>query len=197
MTSALQCNSSRVLTPDEANRIRAVIEKPSSRALYDLMLHTGLRLSEVVQLRDNPSIFDQERRSIAIKSGKARASQSGRNVCLSDRGMQAVEAYLALPSVPGSPTAWQKNLLRWAQRARLQALPGEEQSNNPTAITVRTSRKTLESWLLAAHPDKFPFIVLSQGHNEMISIKHYLNISWTQAEREAIREQVKGWGCVS
>jgi integrase len=195
MTSALQCNSSRVLTVDEANRIRAVIEKPSSRVFYDLMLHTGLRLSEVVQLRDNPAVFDQERRSIVIKSGKTQASQSGRNVCLSDRGMQAVREYLALPSVPSSPSVWQRNLIRWAQRARLVALPGQEQSNNPTGITVRTSRKTLESWLLAAHPDKFPFIVLSQGHNELVSIRHYLNISWTKEEREAIKEQVRGWGC--
>jgi len=196
MTSALQCNSSRILTVDEANRIRAVIEKPSSRALFDLLLCTGMRLSEVKQLRDNPAIFDQERRSIVIKSGKTQASQAGRNVCLSDKGMQAVKAYLALPSVPGSPTGWQKNLIRWAQRARLTALPGHEISGNPTGITVRTSRKSLESWLLSAHPDKLPYIVLSQGHNEMMSIRHYLNIAFTAAERADIQREVRGWGCL-
>lgn len=196
MTTALQCNSSRVLTVDEANRIRAVIEKPTSKALYDLLLHTGMRLSEVKQLADNPAVFDKDRRSIAIKSGKAAARQSGRNVCLSDKGVLAVQAYLDNPSVPASPGAWQKNLIRWAQRARLTALPGQEQSNNPTGITVRTSRKTLESWLLAAHPDKFPFIVLSQGHNEMVSIKHYLNMTWTKEERAAIKSEVIGWSCL-
>lgn len=193
MVNALTCNSSRILTPDEADRIRAVIEKPTSRALYDLMLYTGLRLVEVKQLSDNPAIFDPERRTITIKSGKVKASQLSRNVCLSDRGMQAVVQYLKNPSVPSSSHVWQSNLIRWAQRARLQALPGQEQSNNPSGITVRTSRKSLESWLLAAYPEKVINIVLSQGHNETTALRHYFNIAFTAAEREAIREQVKGW----
>ena len=196
-SSALTCNSSRVLTPEEAYQTRAVIEKPSARALYDLMLYTGLRLAEVKQLAENPGIFDHERRTITIKSGKAKASQISRNVCLSDKGLLAVEEYLKTPSVPKSPSVWQNNLIRWAQRARLTTLPGQEQSSNPTGITVRTSRKTWESWLLADYPDKVINIVLSQGHTETTALRHYFNISWTQAEREAIKEQVKGWGCTS
>ena len=89
------------------------------------------------------------------------------------------------------------NLIRWAQRARLKALPGQEQSGNPTGITVRTSRKTWRVWLLAAYPEKVINIVLSQGHTETTALRHYFNISWTQGEREAIKEQVKGWGCTS
>ena len=196
-SSALTCNSSRVLTPIEADKIRDVIEKPSSKALFNLMLYTGLRLAEVQQLTNNPGIFDQDRKTITIKSGKAKASQISRNVCLSDKGLLAVEEYLKNPSVPSSPHVWQSNLIRWAQRARIQALPGNEESNNPTGITVRTSRKTWECWLLAAYPDKVINIVLSQGHTETTALRHYFNISWTQAEREAIKEQVIGWGCTS
>ena len=88
----------------EAYQTRAVIEKPSARALYNLMLYTGLRLAEVKQLTENPGIFDQERRTITIKSGKAKASQISRNVCLSDKGLLAVEEYLKTPSVPKSPS---------------------------------------------------------------------------------------------
>ena len=70
-SSALTCNSSRVLTPEEAYQTRAVIEKPSARALYDLMLYTGLRLAEVKQTRREPGDIrpgaqdhhDQERQS--------------------------------------------------------------------------------------------------------------------------------------
>jgi len=196
-SSALTCNSSRVLTPEEADRIRAIIEKPSARALYDLMLFTGLRFAEVKQLAENPGIFDQERRTITIKSGKAMASQISRNVCLSDKGLLAIEDYLKTPSVPKSPSVWQNNLIRCAQRARLTALPGQEQSSNPTGITVRTSRKTWESWLLAAYPDKVINIVLSQGHTETTALRHYFNISWTRGERESIKAEVKGWGCIS
>jgi integrase len=110
MVNALTCNNSRVLTPTEADQIRAVIEKPSLRALYDLMLYTGLRLAEVKQLADNPGIFDSERRTITIRSGKSKASQLSRNVCLSDNGLLAVETYLKNPSVPSSPHIWQANL---------------------------------------------------------------------------------------
>lgn len=197
MVNALTCNSSRVLTPSEADQMRAVISKPSSRILFDLMLYTGLRLVEVKQLKDNPNIFDQERRTITIRSGKVKASQLSRNVCLSDRGLVAVQEYLKNPSVPSSSTVWQQNLIRWGQRARLQHVPGEEDTNNPNGLTVRTTRKSWESWLLSAYPEKLPYITLSQGHSETTSLRHYLNISFMPAEKDAIKEQVKGWACLS
>jgi len=195
MPNALTCNSSRVLTPGEADQIRSVIEKPSLRVIYDLMLYTGLRFVELEQLADNPGIFDQERRTITIKSGKSMASQKSRNVCLSDRGMLAVVEFLKNPSVPSSSHLWQENLIRWSRRARLQHVPGQEESNNPTGITVRTTRKSWESWLLASYPEKIVNITLSQGHTETTALRHYFNISFTPVEREAIKEQVKGWGC--
>ena len=197
MPKALDCNGSRVLTPIEADELRKVIEKPSSRALFDLLLYTGLRLVEVQQLADNPNIFDSERKTLIIGSGKAKATQKRRNVCLSDKGLLAVEEYLKNPSVPNSPSAWQMNLIRWAQKARLVALPGQEQSYNPSAITVRTTRKSWESWLLSAYPDKVINITLSQGHTETTALRHYFNISFTPAEKEAIKAQVKGWSCLS
>ena len=195
MANALTCNSSRVLTPSEADQMRSVISKPSSRILFDLMLYTGLRLVEVKQLRDNPAIFDHERRTITIRSGKVKASQLSRNVCLSDKGLVAVQEYLKNPSVPSSSTVWQQNLIRWGQRARLQHVPGQEETNNPNGLTVRTTRKSWESWLLEAYPDKIINITLSQGHTETTALRHYFNISFTTAEKEAIKEQTKGWGC--
>jgi integrase len=197
MPKALDCNGSRVLTPIEADAIRAVIEKPSSRALFDVLLYTGLRLVEVKQLRDNPNIFDSERKTLTIRSGKAKATQKRRNVCLSDRGLVAVQEYLKNPSVPNSPSAWQMNLIRWAQRAHLVAIPGQEQSNNPAGITVRTTRKSWESWLLEAYPENIVKITLSQGHTETTALRHYFNISFLEEEKEAIKEQVKGWACLS
>ena len=194
--SALTCNNSRILTPTEADGIRGVISKPSSRALYDLMLFTGLRLVEVKQLAANPAIFDQDRHTLTIKSGKVKASQVSRNVCLSDRGLAAVREYLKNPSVPNSSHVWQENLIRWCERARLSPIPGKEHTANPAGVTVRTTRKSWESWLLSAYPDKLPYITLSQGHTETTALRHYLNISFTAEEREAIKEQVQGWGCI-
>ena len=192
--NALTCNGSRILTPNEADRIRNVIRKPSSRALFDLLLYTGLRLSEVKQLNDNPQLFDQERRTITIRSGKAKATQRSRNVTLSDKGLEALTAYLLNPAVPNSPSAWQMNLLRWSRQAHLQEIPGESPGSNPYGITVRTSRKSWESWLLTAFPDKAAYIALSQGHTESTALRHYLNLSFTMAEKDTIMKEVRGWG---
>ena len=194
MVSALSCNGSRVLTPGEAAAIRRAISKPSNRALFDLMIYTGLRLEEVRQLIENPDIFDEDRRLLVIKSGKAKARQKERNVILSDTGVQAVRAFLKSPKMPSTSSAWQVNLIRWCRAAGLSPLTSRAgQGGNEYGITVRTSRKSWESWLLTAYPDRAAWISLSQGHTESTALGHYLNISFTDREREDILNEVTGW----
>jgi len=194
MVSALICNGSRVLTPGEATSIRRVISKPSNRALFDLMLYTGLRLEEVRQLVEHPEIFDEERRLLVIRSRKVKATQKTRNVDLSDRGMEAVRAFLQAPKMPASSSAWQTNLIRWSKIAGLTPLPDRSgEGGNEYGITVRTSRKTWESWLITAYPNRAVEIALCQGHTESVAIRHYLNCSFTPGERSDIQEEVRGW----
>lgn len=193
MPSALSAAGSRVLTPTEADALRTVISKPSSKALFDLLLYTGLRYSEVAQLAADPAVFDEERKKIAIRSTKAKAKAPARDVRLGDRGRAAVRTFLELGvKGPSSPSSWQQNLIRWADLAGLAPLPGATASN-PTGITVRTTRKTWESWLLAACPAEITRITYSQGHSETTALKHYLNISFMPEEVEAIRREVAGW----
>lgn len=194
MTSALTCNGSRVFTPAEAASVRAIISKPSNRALFDLMIYTGLRLEEVRQLIAVPEIFDEERRRLVIKSGKDKATQKERDVKLCDKGIEAVKAFLQAPKMPSSSSAWQMNLIRWCKAAGITPLPGRaDDSGNIYGVTVRTSRKTLESWLLTAYPDRAAWVALSQGHTETTSLRHYLNLSFTDEERAAIPDEVRGW----
>jgi len=193
--SALICNGQRVLTPDEVTAIQSVITKPSSRALFDLLLYTGLRLSEVKQIVDNPAIFDEKRKIITITSSKKEATQKTRNVHLCDNGITAVKAFIQNPQIPSSPSAWQMNLIRWCKSARIEPLAGKDplDTGNIFGITVRTTRKTLESWLLTAYPDRSVYVALSQGHTVLVQLQHYLNLSYTEEERAEIKELVKGW----
>lgn len=193
--SALICNGQRVLTPDEVTAIQNVITKPSSRALFDLMLYTGLRLSEVKQIVQNPAIFDENRKIITIRSSKKEATQKTRNVHLCDNGITAVKAFIQNPKVPSSPSAWQINLIRWCKSARIEPLAGKDplDTGNIFGITVRTTRKTLESWLLTAYPDRSMYVALSQGHTVLVQLQHYLNLSWTKEEIEDIKKLVSGW----
>lgn len=194
MISALVSNGSRVLTPQEAQAIRSVISKPSLRALFDLLLYTGMRLSEVKQLADNPERFNPGRKHILITSGKAKATQKDRNVILNGKGIQAVQEYLKYRVVPSSPFAWQKNLIRWAKQAGLSELTTPEHDSNPYGVTVRTTRKSWESWLMTGHEDKAVRIALSQGHTQTTQIGHYLNLSFDDQEHQDIITEVQGWG---
>jgi len=193
--TALVCNGQRVLTPDEVTAIQNVITKPSARALFDLMLFTGLRLSEVKQIVNNPAIFDEKRKIITITSSKKEATQKTRNVHLCDNGITAVRSFLANPKIPSSPSAWQMNLIRWCRSARIEPLAGKDLTDkgNIYGITVRTTRKTLESWLLTAYPDRSVNIALSQGHTVLVQLQHYLNLSYTQQEIGLIKGMVDGW----
>ena len=105
-SSALTCNSTRVLTPERRTR-----HGPSLRSHLPghSMTSCSIQGSDWQKLSSykQPGIFDQERRTITIKSGKAKASQISRNVCLSDKGLLAVEEYLKTPSVPELPMSWQ------------------------------------------------------------------------------------------
>lgn len=192
MSNALICNGSRVLTPHEVGSIRRVIGKPSNRAFFDFMLYTGIRLSEARQLADCPILFDERRQCIIITSGKVKASQKTRNVILCDNAVSAVKEFLKIQKIPGHSTSWQMNLIRWCRAAHITPLPGRK-GYNVYGITVRTTRKTWESWLLTTYPDRITHIALSQGHTETTSLRHYLNISFTEEERKQIAEECLGW----
>ena len=60
-------------------------------------------------------------------------------------------------------------------------------------LSVKTFRKTWESWLVASYPNAIPIIMMSQGHTDRVSIMHYLNIPFTQEERSEIRIRTAGW----
>lgn len=191
MPSALQVNGSRVLTPAEASAIRSVIVRPSLRTVFDMMIYTGIRYAELAQV--TPATFDPDRRRIIIRSGKARAKQKARDVKLCHKGIAAVAAYLESGARPPGVRAWREDLIGWARSARLSPLSVATATGNPAGLTARTTRKTLESWLLVAYPDRFIEIIKSQGHSESVALEHYVNISWMPAEREAIRGEVVGW----
>ena len=78
---------------------------------------------------------------------------------------------------------WTENLQRWAGRAHL----------DPRSLSVKTTRKTWESWLLAQHSERTMEIVLSMGHDEDTSIRHYAGLPFTKADKEGMMEWTSGW----
>jgi len=64
---------------------------------------------------------------------------------------------------------------------------------NPEGLGPKTTRKTWESWLVLCYPEKTPHIFLSQGHNEMTALKHYVNLPFIGSDKEQAMKFVEGW----
>lgn len=194
--SALVIAGSRVFTPWEVERIQKVISKPSLLALFNLLLFTGMRLAEVAQLAGNPFIFKEDRKTIEIRSTKVKATQKSREIWLNDQGVAAVKEYLKNPYVPSSSSTWQNNLIRWSRQAGLSEVPYPDSPSNPYTVTVRSTRKTWESWLLKIYKEELVAVTLSQGHTETTALKHYTSLRFKEEEIERIKELTSGWNKV-
>lgn len=189
----LEIAGSRIFTPLEVKRIQKVISKPSLLALFNLLLFTGMRLSEVAELARKPLLFDPVRRCIEIHSTKSKAKTAVRKVRLNDQGIEAVKEYLKNPYVPSSSSTWQNNLIRWSRQAHLTEFDYPDSPSNPYKVTVRSTRKTWESWLISCYEEKLPTITKSQGHTETVALKHYIDFGFMQDELEQIAGYTAGW----
>lgn len=192
-TKPAMVSGSRIFLPAEVERIQRVITKPSLLALFNLLLFTGMRLSEVSELARKPLSFDECTKVIKITSTKAKATQKSRDIWLNDQGVNAVKEYLKYCYVPSSPSVWQTNLIRWCRQAHLIEDPYPDSPSNPYAVTVRTSRKTWESWLMKSFKHELTAITLSMGHTETTALRHYTNMTFLSGEIEQIKEYTAGW----
>jgi len=173
----------RVLRPGEYEILRSGVPSLENQTRLDVLLTTGLRYVEAQRLQENPDWFD--RRFIHMPEWaqrKAKRKQRERWVKLSDRGKTVVPFFFKTRPLPDW-NVWTENLQRWAGRAHL----------DPRSLRVKTTRKTWESWLLAQHPERTMEIVLSMGHNEVTSIRHYAGLPFTKADKEGMLEWTSGW----
>ena len=54
-------------------------------------------------------------------------------------------------------------------------------------------RKTYESWLISSYPERKEEVFLSQGHNSLTALRHYVNLPFTESDRMEMKEYVDGW----
>ena len=144
---------------------------------------TGLRYVEAQRLQESPDWLDG--RFIHLPQNaqrKARRKQKERWVKLSDKGKTMLPFFFKTRPLPDWKV-WVEDLDRWALRGGL----------DPRALSVKTTRKTWESWLLSQHPERTLEIMLSQGHDETTSIRHYAGLPFTHADKDAMIEWTAGW----
>lgn len=199
-------NGVRVLTPSDYEKLISVISKDSLKKLVRVLLYTGMRYQEVLRLKKDPGMFDPERKTIKVKSGKKEASERERYVHLTPEGVRAVSDFLNDTRVTYPDASnLTHNLMSWAVMADLK--PSRELTGriytagknegrdrkNIWGLSVKSFRKAWESWLTVTYQDRIDLITLSQGHLTSTSLKHYLGISFSDQEKDQIRSYTAGW----
>ncbi len=185
----------RILRPAEydalLDQIKRLKTKYKYREIANALLYTGMRWVELERFhthdtdpKNREKWFDRRAMVIYLPreaSRKKKRTMPDRYVYLSSQGITHVENFLRyVDKLPGRVSL--NNLLAlWGKKANL------------GRISVKTFRKTWESWLVAAYPNLIPLIAMSQGHTEITAMRHYLNLPFTKEDLEEIKIRTAGW----
>ncbi len=173
----------RVLRPAEYEQLPEGAETLENQTRSDALLLTGLRYVEAQRLQSNPDWVDGRFIHLPVYAQKkVKRKQKERWVKLSSKGVSILPYFFKVKPLPNWK-GWTQNLERWGNRAGL----------DPEGLGPKTPRKTWESWLVAFYPERVLEIFLSQGHTQMTSLNHYLNMPFTPADKEGMKEWVSGW----
>ena len=176
----------RILRPSEYESLREAIPKMAHQIIMDTALLTGMRWVELERFKKNPKWYDSQGGYIFLPpeaSQKKKRTLRERYVYLSSRGRAIIPLFLKLEKeIPGRVT-WRENLRRWSQSAGV----------DPIGLSVKTTRKTWESWLVSSYPERVLLIAMSQGHTQLTAMQHYLNLPFSEGEKQKIRGYTAGW----
>jgi len=178
----------RILRPVEWEAFVGAVPKQRLKTICKVALLTGMRWVELEELLKHPGWFDGE--FIEVPARKRLRTYNKRWVRLSTLGKELLPFFFQLGGKQGSSNAelpsWQamsRNMKRWASRAGL----------DPTGLSVKTFRKTYESWLVFSFPHLESLVAESQGHTLITSVKHYRRLPFTSKDREQIKPYTQGW----
>jgi len=182
----------RILRPNEYESLLKAITKKHHRTMFQTLLYIGMRYVELRRFQKHPSWFTGDFVNLPEyieKDKKVRADrkpkrkQPERWVRLNQQGKMVVEYFLQLREELPAYQNWRDNMRRWANRSKI----GSE------GMGCKTLRKTYESWLMFYYPGYMADITLSQGHDTITSIQHYLNMPFTEVDHLQMKNYVEGW----
>lgn len=181
----LYVNDVRVLTPDEYGKLRYTIHKQHHKALFDILMITGMRYEELLRLYDHKEWYNAKKNLIHLPEEaqkKEKRKQLERTIHPLPSMFSLLLDVLWSGKRPPSQTTFNKDLQRWAITAGI----------NPYGLSVKTSRKTLESWSIAAGIPEST-VCLRQGHNSTTSMLHYQGLAFSEEELTDIKNTLSEW----
>lgn len=174
----------RILRPKEYQAVLAGCKKPHHRTMLQALLYTGMRYIELQRFQKYPSWFTGDFIHLPkIADRKKKRTQPERWVRLNQQGKMIIEYFLQMKEELPAYQNWRDNMRRWAERGGI----------SPDGMGVKTTRKTWESWLMFYYPGYMADITLSQGHDTVTSIQHYLNMPFTEVDHLEMKNYVEGW----
>lgn len=178
---AILKDKTRILRPVEFKKLVEAVPKAENKEKLETMLYTGARYSELKALYKNPRWFQNN--TIKLPAVKKLHMFNERYIRLNPQGQRAVTYFLRAKDNLPSYQGWDENLKRWAINAGL----------DPQGISIKTTRKTWESWLVTKYPKQLEYIFLSQGHTGMTALKYYLMIPFTEQDEKDMEYYTSGW----
>ncbi len=170
----------RILTPKEYEALKATIPKDQHKTTLDILLITGMRYAELLRLYDNPAWYNEKRNIIHLPE-EAQKKHKRRQLERTIHPLPSMFNYLLKDfwqaRKPPLESTWNKNLQRWAMSAGI----------NPYGLSVKSSRKTLESWLIASGVVEST-VCLRQGHDSLTSMRHYQGLAFSDDELRDIKK---------
>jgi len=176
----------RILTPKEYDAIKAVIPSERHKTMFEILLITGLRYAEFLRLHNNKAWYNETRNIIHLPEEaqlKHKRKQPERTIHPLPFGFRLYMRQFWTDDKPPLEATWNKNLQRWATKAGL----------NPFGMSVKTTRKTIESWQIAAGIPEST-VCLRAGHDSVTSMKHYQGLAFTEDELRDIKKKLTEWG---
>ncbi len=169
----------RIFRPQEIALMRKEM-KIEDRTNFDMCLLLGARYEECRRIQKHPEWYDGN--FVHISEFKVKRVTHHRFIRLSNKGKNTIDYFFANKKLP-TVQAWDARLKTYSALAGL----GIE------GVTARSLRKTIESWLVVSYPQHAAIIYGSQGHNEITSLQHYINMPFTDDEINEMKEWLNGY----
>lgn len=190
-SKAIVKDGTRVLTPREHFRIKEYLN-PEYNAIIDVLLHTGMRMPELIGFSKHQEWYDARRRCIELPRAVIRKKKNmykTRQVNLTLDGCKAVEHFQAMIAGNMKIPSRQAMVGTLSRAAVDSGLPEGDRG-----ICPKMYRKTLVSWLMKTFPERMFEIAANMGHTLEVMQMHYTNLSFAREDHEDIRKFLKGWG---
>jgi integrase len=179
-------NDVRILTVADYKKLKSAIPKEHHQNLLDVLLITGMRYEEILRLHCHKDWYNAMRNIIHLPEEaqqKKKRKQKERTINPLPGAFDAkMKAFFNGPKPPNQNT-WDVDMRRWAEKAGIK----------PYGIGVKTTRKTIECWLINTGHE-IPYVCQRQGHDMLTSVNHYQKWAFSRSEIADIEDYLKSNG---